>query len=1181
MQKFESILKSCRESKTRFTDTEFPATESSLYLDPNHPPDGCASVACWKRLVDIGYGKHQLFVDGAKDSDVIQGRLGDCYLLGALSVITIRPDLFQRFILESYPEFSLYLFQFYKEGEWRQVIIDDYVPVDEEGRILYAKSSNPLEMWVSLVEKAYAKLHTCYHNLDGGSTSQALVDLTGGVPEKIDLDDKRTIALYRTGELWKKLIRFQEEGFLMGCGMSVDGGDAEVEYGFGILQNHAYGVMAVVETKCQHKLLRIRNPWGQKEWRGAWSDHSPEWTPQLLEELHYEFHDDGTFWMEMEDFMKYFNKLYICRLYDDDVGDIWCKYFDKNEWTSSTAGGCLNNKETWMMNKQYYLCPRDNDTTIFIVLNQEDCKIYGKATYENNIGFVVAKHGESASPKTTMKSSEVVTYTAYGPFREVSCEITLSPSTPTVVIPTTYEYGKTGKFFLTVYADNPVDFMEIGASPLPDISSSGFAPRRPSNVAAPNIASLRNGIIPVASLKPTPREPAGPSTYPSEIQPVDVEKKDQFSKLIATTLAAQKTEGPWVDPDFTAAPKSLFPDPRYPPPDVPVIRGWRRISSQHPGAVLFRDNPINTSIIQGGLGDGYFLGALAAVATKPDLLARIFVSHSVKLGIYHLRFFKDGEWVDVVVDDLIPHGDDELPAFGRSSIGDEAWVIMAEKAYAKLHRCYLNIDGGGTLQALVDLTGGAPQKINLDDKDTRADIMSGKLWDDLVTAHNQGWLMACSCANDGYIDDSNENGILHNHAYTILDLRVYNDHNLLLVRNPWGDYDWKGPWSSNSREWTSDVERDLGPLPKQGGRFWMTFEDLVAQFNKIYICRLYETSSQTISKKVIQGEWTMQTSGGCLNFKTWVNNPQYAIIPTEPQTSCFVLLRQPDTRVQGKPDYDNSLGFVLVRGDVKRGQEPTRKVKVSKSDVICSSAFGPIREVGAEIVLDHEDLGEGLVIIPSTFHPERIGKFSIVVYSQTPVEIVPITKAPSVDSTASSSTGLKKRDSSTDLRPIIHDAKEKQTEPQKGKDRISLKAANSPQTPVLVQNRFKKPESVVIDKKKVDAPQPRAPSPKPVSRSGASQTFSGLVPSTSNSSNLAEAGSSSPIPPDLARILMENNKALVQMIQASKPAGISAIDLYAMQDEIRQLRIDMQNQMDALRRDVLNELSEIKELLRK
>jgi Calpain family cysteine protease len=41
------------------------------------------------------------------------------------------------------------------------------------------------EFWVALIEKAYAKLHMCYQNIDGGVERYAMCDLTGGVGERL------------------------------------------------------------------------------------------------------------------------------------------------------------------------------------------------------------------------------------------------------------------------------------------------------------------------------------------------------------------------------------------------------------------------------------------------------------------------------------------------------------------------------------------------------------------------------------------------------------------------------------------------------------------------------------------------------------------------------------------------------------------------------------------------------------------------------------------------------------------------------------------------------------------------------------------------------------------------------------------------------------------------------------
>jgi hypothetical protein len=37
----------------------------------------------------------------------------------------------------------------------------------------------------------------------------------------------------------------------------------------------------------------FRNPWGRKEWHGAWGDGSKEWTPEWMKLLGHKFGNDG------------------------------------------------------------------------------------------------------------------------------------------------------------------------------------------------------------------------------------------------------------------------------------------------------------------------------------------------------------------------------------------------------------------------------------------------------------------------------------------------------------------------------------------------------------------------------------------------------------------------------------------------------------------------------------------------------------------------------------------------------------------------------------------------------------------------------------------------------------------------------------------------------------------------
>lgn len=72
------------------------------------------------------------------------------------------------------------------------------------------------------------------------------------------------------------------------------------------MNGHAYSLIAVKQvmdaaTFDMTTIVQLRNPWGDFEWKGDWSDESEKWTPEIKQMIGFKGEDDGTFWMSLED----------------------------------------------------------------------------------------------------------------------------------------------------------------------------------------------------------------------------------------------------------------------------------------------------------------------------------------------------------------------------------------------------------------------------------------------------------------------------------------------------------------------------------------------------------------------------------------------------------------------------------------------------------------------------------------------------------------------------------------------------------------------------------------------------------------------------------------------------------------------------------------------------------------
>lgn len=119
------------------------------------------------------------------------------------------------------------------------VTIDNKFPVDESGQWICGRCEDPNEIWVNIVEKAYAKMYGSYSKIFGGKAHFVMAEFTGGFPSEIILDQ----FTHNVNALWRKLQSYNENKYIMAAG-SPPGSDTTYSK-MGIAKGHAYAVLQV------------------------------------------------------------------------------------------------------------------------------------------------------------------------------------------------------------------------------------------------------------------------------------------------------------------------------------------------------------------------------------------------------------------------------------------------------------------------------------------------------------------------------------------------------------------------------------------------------------------------------------------------------------------------------------------------------------------------------------------------------------------------------------------------------------------------------------------------------------------------------------------------------------------------------------------------------------------------
>uniref|UniRef100_A0A672TB63 calpain-2 n=1 Tax=Sinocyclocheilus grahami TaxID=75366 RepID=A0A672TB63_SINGR len=484
-QDYQSLKQECLAKGTLFCDPTFPAESDSLgYNELGQQSPKTRGVHASMSSFEL-CSKPQFIVDGAERTDICQGALGDCWLLAAIASLTLEKEILERVVphgqsfTENYA--GIFHFQFWQYGQWVDVVIDDRLPT-RDGKLLFVHSAEGSEFWSALMEKAYAKLNGSYEALSGGWSTEGFEDFTGGIAENYELNKAPP-------HLFKLMQKALTLGSLLGSSIQITSSrESEAVTSLKLVKGHAYSITGAEEVNSHGRLVqlvRIRNPWGQVEWAGPWSDNSKEWSSVQPEEKAKLVHlaEDGEFWMAYSDFIQHFSKLEICNLTPDTLSseDVsrWNYNQFEGDWkVGSTAGGCRNNPATFCSNPQFVIKLEEEDDdpldgedgcTILVGLMQKESrkdKRFGRDL--NTIGFTIYKvngyfrgrNNIHLGPDILLRQQSIAGNNTFTNLREVSERFKLPPG-EYAIIPSTFEPHRKGSFILRVFAEK-----EAAASPM-------------------------------------------------------------------------------------------------------------------------------------------------------------------------------------------------------------------------------------------------------------------------------------------------------------------------------------------------------------------------------------------------------------------------------------------------------------------------------------------------------------------------------------------------------------------------------------------------------------------------------------------------------------------------------------------------------------------------------------------
>lgn len=296
---------------------------------------------------------------------------------------------------------------------------------------------------------------------------------------------------------------------------------------------------------------------------------------------------------------------------------------------------------------------------------------------------------------------------------------------------------------------------------------------------------------------------------------------------------------PWKadpsDEDFTS---ELFVDasglPALSISQEASLRSWSRPKDiwSSPRITSSVDSDAGISLVQNQLSNCSIVASFCAAAERRngsrDQLSQIVFPHGTKDGSvsengkYVVKLLINGCYRRVVVDDFLPMSA-QGPIFTVSQSWPELiWPAILEKAYLKVMGGY-DFPGSNSAMDLYAFTGWIPEHVFPHSEDFNID----RVWKRVYRAFKFEDVLV-TLGTGKLTPKATDIGLVANHNYSVLDMMLFHDRRLMLVKNPWAAssdlWKLKGPEILSSK---------VGPTER--GCEWIEFEHVCRYWERMYL----------------------------------------------------------------------------------------------------------------------------------------------------------------------------------------------------------------------------------------------------------------------------------------------------------------------------------------------------------